>query len=99
MTYSVNFSPNAESDLAAIAEYIARDSPSRARSFVAELRDRLDRKLSTFPSSGVSVGTLRYTVFGNYVAIYRVNDANNAATILMVTEGHRNWHRLLDGLA
>ena len=96
MNYNVNFSPNAESDLAAIAEYIARDSPLRARSFVGELRDRLERKLSTFPSSGVSVGPQRYAVFGNYVAIYRMEEDRNTATILMVTEGHRDWRRLLD---
>jgi len=99
MNCGVDFSINAENDLAAIAEYIARDNPSRARSFVVELRDRLERKLAPFPSSGVSVGMLRYPVFGNYVAIYRIDHARNTVTVLMITEGHRNWHRLLDGLA
>jgi toxin ParE1/3/4 len=36
----VSISPHAERDLEAIADYIAEDNPSRALTFVTQLRDQ-----------------------------------------------------------
>jgi toxin ParE1/3/4 len=47
------FSRRAEADLEEIADYIARDSPTRAASFVQELRARC-RQLSEFPDAARS---------------------------------------------
>jgi len=39
----VSFSPLAEADLEGIADFIAKDNPSRAASFVNELRSRCEK--------------------------------------------------------
>ena len=45
-----SFSPLAEIDLEEIADYIARDNPRRALSFVRELRERCE-KIAAFPEA------------------------------------------------
>ena len=44
------FLPQAEMDLEAIGDYIARDNPQRAMSFVRELRERC-RKITEAPKA------------------------------------------------
>ena len=98
MTKRVVFTAGAREDLRRITEYIAADSPKRARSFVAELRSRLEAKLSDFPASGPSIGNYRYSVFGQYVAIYRDHEKLDSIRVVMVTEGHRDWRRMIEDL-
>jgi toxin ParE1/3/4 len=70
----VVFSPKAERDLESIADYIARDNPRRAVTFVAELRDRCSllgrhpRSARRFPQLEASAHIFHY---GNYVVLYR----------------------------
>ena len=70
------FSRRAEADLADIAAYIARDSPTRAVGFLRELRQHC-RKLLTFPHARrlrPELGEgVRLSVFGNYVVLYVVH--------------------------
>ncbi|WP_370655060.1 type II toxin-antitoxin system RelE/ParE family toxin [Hydrogenophaga sp.] len=57
-----------------IAAYIALDNPTRATSFVAELRQSTDR-LACFPGidrAGRVPGTRELVIHKNYLAIYRV---------------------------
>jgi addiction module RelE/StbE family toxin len=57
-----------------IANYIARDNPARAVSFVAELQASTARLVS-FPGMGKAgrvPGTRELVLHKNYVAIYRV---------------------------
>lgn len=35
-------------------------------------------------------------VMGHYVVVYRVDGDAQIVTVLLVTEGHRNWRRLID---
>ena len=69
------FSSRARSDLLAIAEYIARDNPVRAESFVGQLEKRcLD--LIKVPHSGAAVmerAGVRRIVHGRYLIFYRVD--------------------------
>ena len=48
----------------------------------------------------VSSGPLqiRVPLAGRYVAVYSVDEEALLVRVLLVTEGHRNWHRLLDDL-
>jgi toxin ParE1/3/4 len=69
------FSKRAESDIEAIGDFIARDNPTRALSFVSELRSHC-RTIADFPRAypvraefGRSV---RLAVFGNYLVFYVV---------------------------
>lgn len=98
MTFGVVLTPHAEADLLTITEYIALENPARARSFVQDLRDRFTRKLSLFPFSGVSVGKVRYAIFARYVVVHTVDETARIVTVVLVTEGHRDWRRLLEGL-
>ena len=57
-----------------IAGYIARDNPSRAASFVLELRHKTTQ-LESFPGMGRAGrvhGTRELVLYKNYLAIYRV---------------------------
>ena len=57
-----------------IAEFIAKDNPSRATSFVLELKNAVTR-LQVHPSMGRAgrvPGTRELVLHKNYIAIYRV---------------------------
>ncbi len=70
----VSFSPLAESDLAEIGVYIARDNPTRALSFIDELEAKCDT-LGGFPGMGVArhdvALDLRMLPHGSYLIFYR----------------------------
>lgn len=96
MTSRVAFTASARADLKAIADFIARENPQRSRSFVAELRSRLESRLSTFGSSGPTIGKYRYLVIGRYVAVYELTDEAASIRIVLITEGHRDWRRIVE---
>jgi toxin ParE1/3/4 len=70
----VVFAPLAAHDLEAIADYIAADNPSRAVTFVRDIRRRC-AKLATAPLSARRFPELgpdaHILPFGNYVILYR----------------------------
>ncbi len=96
--FVVEFTPFAEADFDAIQNYIAADNPFRALTFAEELRDAAVRFLSVTPHAGSKVGKLRYFSKRNYVLVYRVDDDRHLVQVLLISEGHRNWRRLLDDL-
>ena len=67
------FLPQAEMDLEAIGDYIARDNPQRAMSFVRELREQC-RKITEAPKAyrpRPELGKgLRSCAYGNYVVLF-----------------------------
>jgi toxin ParE1/3/4 len=70
------FSRRAEADLGRIAEFIARENPERAVSFLGELRLRC-RKLVAFPESAplrpqLGAG-VRMQAYRNYLILYVVH--------------------------
>jgi len=85
------FSRRAEADLEEIGDFIARDNPMRAVSFVGELRDHC-RKLLTFPQAAPLRPELgddvRLRVFGNYVVLYVVH--LDLLEIRRIVHGARN---------
>ena len=70
------FSDEAESDLEAIGDYIAEDSPARAASFSKELRiscsGLLDTPLRFASLEGFEARGLRRRIHGRYAIIYTV---------------------------
>jgi len=97
MRYEVIFSATADADFDSILHHIAADNPSRAISFVDELRKRAVDFLSIMPRGGTAVGNHRYMAAGNYVVVYLVDEDAGVVTVAMVTEGHRNWRAMFDG--
>jgi toxin ParE1/3/4 len=96
MDYIVRFSENADADFDGILHFIAQDNPLRAISFIDELRQRAVNALESFPNAGKPFGAARMLSFGNYVILYRVDEPAKTVTIILVTEGHRDWQELLE---
>jgi len=71
------FTPLAEADLEAIGDYIARDNPGRALTFIRELRGRCERitdmprAAPLRPELGAGV---RVVTFGRYLICYAERD-------------------------
>jgi toxin ParE1/3/4 len=71
------FTPVAEADLEAIGDYIARDNPHRAMTFIRELRQRcgqiadMPRAAPLRPELG---GGVRVVPFGRYLICYAERD-------------------------
>ena len=67
-------SPEAEADIAAIAEYVAEDNPAAAGRLVDRLLEQC-RRLGEFPKLGASRDDvrpgLRLFPVGNYLLLYR----------------------------
>ena len=85
------FTLRAETDLEEIATYIARDNPSRAVSFIRDLRQHC-RNLLTFPQahrirSELGAG-VRLSAFGSYAILYVVH--TDLLEIRRVVHGARN---------
>lgn len=91
MSYVVEFADTARADINAIVDFIARENPRRAFTFVDEIETRIRSKLETFPLSGVQIGNYRYLVFAGYVAVYAFNEPTRTSVVVMICEGHRNW--------
>ncbi|AEI82193.1 hypothetical protein CNE_BB1p07760 (plasmid) [Cupriavidus necator N-1] len=96
----VRLTPLAEAELEAIADYIARDNPRRALSFVQELRDRC-LSLADMPLTFPLVPRyedrgIRHRVHGNYQIFYRVlGDPPARIDVLHVLHSARNYAALL----
>lgn len=90
-------SPRAATDLEEIAEYIARDNPVRAASFVAELEEKC-RLVAAAPElhpprADLAPG-LRVAVHGRYLVMYRDLPDQNTVRIERVLHGARNLPHL-----
>ena len=93
----VDFTPEAETDLEAISDYIARENPERALTFIQEVRDRC-AALSDFPERFPLVARyerrrVRHVTHGKYLIFYRVDP--DAVLILHILHGARDYRPLL----
>lgn len=86
-----DFRPAAEEDLESIADYIAEDNPSRAVTFVQELRKKC-RLLAEMPKSAPArpeLGSnIRSRPTGNYVIYYR--PVSDGIEIIRILHGRRD---------
>ena len=75
MGLKLAFSPRAALDLEEIGDYIALDNPSRAVSFMREIKQHcrsLARRPAAFPVREDLAAGIRMAVHGNYLIFFRV---------------------------
>jgi toxin ParE1/3/4 len=90
--------PRAAADLEEIAEYIARDNPQRAASFVGELEAKCRAVAASpdaFPARPDLAAGLRMAVHGRYLILYRELPDQPAVRVERVLHGARNLPRLV----
>lgn len=93
----VEFSSFVESDLDAIADYIAQDNPARAVTFLAEIRAKLHAVANQpllyrlRPEIGAEA---RVALVGRYVILFRI--VGDAVRIERVVYGTRDLLALVD---
>lgn len=84
------FSPKAAEDLEEIGDYIARDNPEKALSFVDEIEQHCYRIAETptaFREREDIAPGLRMAVHGKYLILYRI--VTNCVEIVRVVHGAR----------
>ena len=96
----VRLLPGAEADLEAIGDYIARDNPHRAASFIAELRDKclgLGGAPLAFPIiPRYQHHGIRHRVHGAYQIFYRaIGNPVERVDILHIIHSARNDSAIL----
>ena len=85
------FSPRAAQDLEAIGDYIAQDNPTRAVSFIREIRQqcrRIARLPAAFPARDDLAAGIRMSVHGKYLILFRV--VERIVRVERVIHGARN---------
>ena len=94
----LTFTPLAAADLESIGDYIARDNPARARTFIAELRTRChtiaDAPLAFRARDELGPG-LRSYAHQKYVIFYRVEP--DEVVIARILHGARDLPAILGG--
>lgn len=93
----VELTAEAEHDLEAIGDYIARDNPRRAISFLQELREKclaLADKPERFPLvPRYETESVRRRSHGNYLIFYRVERAK--VVVVHVLHGAQDYTAIL----
>ncbi|MCK0533347.1 type II toxin-antitoxin system RelE/ParE family toxin [Sphingobium agri] len=93
----VHLSAEAEQDLETIGDYIARDNPLRAISFLRELREKclgladLPERFPLVPRYEAS--SVRHRGHGNYLIFYRVKAEK--VVILHILHGAQDYSAIL----
>ena len=90
------FSPRALLDLEEIGDYIAKDNPNRALSFLTELQEqchRISDMPSAFPKRDDIEPGLQMGVHGNYLILFHVT--TNSVRIERVIHGARRLQDLI----
>ena len=87
----------AEADLERIGDAVAKDSPRRAVSYIAELRETCEALAAT-PKAFPVVGryahvAIRRRVHGNYLIFYRLR--REAVFVLRILHGAMDYENLL----
>ena len=93
---TARFSADAEADLLAVVEFIARDNPVAAREWLRSIRERCDR-LAQHPLTGESrlgfgVAGCRSVSVGMYVIFFR--PTSNGIEIARILHGSRDLGNL-----
>ena len=87
----IRWSPRAFADLVALGDFIARDNPEAARTWVDKLRNRFETAAES-PLAGRKVpefrlDEVREVFVRTYRLVYRVD--SEGITVLTIIEGHR----------
>lgn len=95
MSQRLEFSPQAKKDLIEIGDYIALDSLSNARRFVAKLREqckRISERPLAYPFRDKEAG-IRFASLGRYLIFFRVKD--DSVRIERILHSARNLAHLM----
>jgi toxin ParE1/3/4 len=87
----LSVSPSAARDLEAIGEYIARDNPTGAVSFIREIKRQfraIARRPAAFPARDDLAAGIRMAVHGKYLILFRV--VEKTVRVERVIHGARN---------
>jgi len=88
---------SAESDLLEIGNWIADDNPTRAATFLEELREACNRLADTPKAhplvEGYKALGIRRRVFENYLVFYRIGPTN--IEVLHILHGARDYEAIL----
>lgn len=91
--------PTARADLADIAQWIARDNPTRAQSFIDELEQKcagLSSHPLRFPIVRRGAGfVIRKRVHGHYLIFYQLFEAH--IEVMRIVHSARDWTKLING--
>lgn len=93
--HKLSFSPQAALDLEEIGDYIARDNPIRALSFINELEShcyRIAEMPSAFPKRDDITPGLQMAVHGNYLILF--NSDPKTVRIERIVHGARQLQTL-----
>lgn len=72
--YEIFITNQARQNLKDITLYIAQDNPKRAKSFIADLKNHINKRLVNSPLSASIVGKkIRMIPFKRYIILYQVN--------------------------
>jgi toxin ParE1/3/4 len=91
-------SPRAAADLADIAEYIARDNPGRAATFIAEIEATCRAVAAApdiYPARLDLAPGLRMAVHGRYLVLFRDLADQNVVRVERVLHGARDLPRFI----
>ena len=93
----IRFTDEAKADLLQIGDYIARDNPTRALSFVEELEQKC-RAIAASPMAFSLVPryeqyAIRRCVYENYLIFYRIEDEQ--ITVLHIVHGAMDYSGIL----
>jgi toxin ParE1/3/4 len=91
----VKLSARIERDLDVIAEFIARHNPSRAITFVDEIRDefqRIGQNPSIYPTRPDLGEGIQMSVFGQYLILFRTSV--KGVSIRRVVHGARDLRKI-----
>lgn len=92
MPTRLTIAPAARQALDDIFDFIDAESPQAAQRFVAMLRERLEKGLTTFPLMGpVFQGPVRVFVIEGYAFLYRYVEEQDEVRILKVFGRGQNW--------
>ena len=95
----VVISAQARADLQGIGDWISRDSPRRARSFVRELVERcqnLAAKTARYPVMTTVRGRpIRRCVHGAYLVFFEIEPTSAIVRVLRILHGARDYAELL----
>lgn len=92
-TYSILITRQAENDLAEIYDYIAADSPARAKIFVQELEKKiftlssLPERTPLIPENSLMGTEYRHLIHGRYRIIFRIQECS--IIVLRVIHGSK----------
>ena len=92
----LKFSDKADQDLENIGDYIAKDSPRRAVTFIDELQlhcKRASEQPYAYPARGDLGPGLRMAVHGKYLILFRPE--GNTVFIERIVHGARDLHNIL----